>query len=57
VSIKPFNFAATPHIHFGAGQRARLKELAGTFAQGGNNRLLLLTGGQSFDDSAMCQAL
>ncbi|OIO68246.1 MAG: alcohol dehydrogenase [Zetaproteobacteria bacterium CG12_big_fil_rev_8_21_14_0_65_55_1124] len=57
MSIKPFNFAATPHIHFGAGQRARLKELAGTFAQGGNNRLLLLTGGQSFDDSAMCQAL
>ncbi|MDQ6986414.1 MAG: iron-containing alcohol dehydrogenase [Mariprofundaceae bacterium] len=48
-----FNFAATPHIHFGIGQRAMLGELATGFGE----RLLLVTGGHSFDASPMCQQL
>jgi len=57
-NLGPFDFAATPHIHFGAGQRSRLKELAGSFGNNGENKgVLLVTGGHSFDASSMCQAL
>jgi len=55
--LNSFNFSATPHIHFGAGQRSRLKALVASFGQGGNNRALLVTGGQSFDTSTLCHAL
>ncbi|MDQ6965364.1 MAG: iron-containing alcohol dehydrogenase, partial [Mariprofundaceae bacterium] len=52
--LNPFNFAATPHIHFGAGQRTRLKELVASFATDDNKGILLVTGGHSFDASALC---
>jgi len=52
-----FDFASTPHIHYGIGQRARLKELVVSFGQGGNNRILLVTGGHSFDASDLCRML
>lgn len=55
--LAPFNFAATPHIHFGAGERARLKGLAASFAGARQKEILLVTGGHSFDASAMCMAL
>ncbi|MDX8392031.1 MAG: iron-containing alcohol dehydrogenase [Mariprofundaceae bacterium] len=51
--ITDFNFAATPHIHFGNGQRAILNTLVAGFGE----RLLLVTGGRSFDASPMCQKL
>jgi len=57
VSIKAFNFAATPHIHFGAGERAKLKGIAGSFATADNKGILLVTGGHSFDASALCTDL
>jgi len=57
VSINPFEFAATPHIHFGAGRRSSLKQLAGSFERNGDGRLLLVTGGSSFDASGKCRAL
>jgi len=53
----PFNFAATPHIHYGVGERARLAGLAETFATGNRRDVLLVTGGHSFDASAMCMEL
>jgi len=55
--MKAFDCASTPHIHFGAGQRSRLKALAELFSQGENNRLLLVTGNSSFDSSQMCMSL
>ena len=48
-----FDFAATPHIHFGMGKR---HDLLGII-QGYGNKILLITGGKSFDDSALCQQL
>jgi len=48
-----FSFASTPHIHFGAGQRSLL---AGLIRAYGHN-VLLLTGGKSFEQSALCQGL
>jgi len=42
-----FVFAATPHIHFGAGKRRELPGLIASFGQ----RVLLVTGGASFDAS------
>ncbi len=48
-----FNFAATPYIHFGNGKRTILGELTGGFGE----RVLLVTGGDSFDASPMCQQL
>ena len=57
MSIAPFDFAATPHIHFGADQRSRLKDLAASFADAQHKGVLLVTGGQSFDTSMMCKAL
>jgi len=55
--LNPFDFAATPHIHYGIGKRASLKDLVASFGQGHNNRVLLVTGGHSFDVSQMCQTL
>ncbi len=57
ISPGPFDFASTPHIHFGAGQRARLKDMVAEFGGGGNKRLLLVTGAHSFDASPMCREL
>ncbi|MDQ6973809.1 MAG: iron-containing alcohol dehydrogenase [Mariprofundaceae bacterium] len=48
-----FSFAATPHIHFGAGQRALLAGLLKTFG----SKVLLITGEVSFDDSDLCVTL
>jgi len=48
-----FSFAATPHIHFGIGQRSLLADLIRAY---GHN-ILLLTGGKSFEQSALCQGL
>jgi len=57
-----FNFAATPHIHFGAGERSKLKGLAASYADDARpsdarRGVLLVTGGKSFDSSALCMAL
>ncbi|MDX8398399.1 MAG: iron-containing alcohol dehydrogenase [Mariprofundaceae bacterium] len=51
--IDNFSFAATPHIHFGAGQRALLPRLIKNFG----TKVLLVTGGLSFDNSSLCQQL
>jgi len=48
-----FNFAATPQIHFGAGRRSELSAIVREFG----NRLLLVTGGASFDASPLCAQL
>jgi len=48
-----FSFAATPHIHFGAGKRDELSAIA----RGFGTRLLLVTGGASFDASPLCTQL
>ncbi len=48
-----FRFSATPTIHFGAGQRALIPDLAAGFGR----RIALVTGGRSFDDSPLCQEL
>lgn len=55
--LAPFSFAATPHIHYGAGERARITGLVEAFATGDRRDVLLVTGGHSFDASAMCTAL
>ena len=55
--IAAFDFAATPHIHFGAGQRSRLLDLAESYAVGAARCVLLVTGGQSFDASPLCREL
>jgi len=53
--IKPnsFSFASTPHIHFGAGRRTELTDILSEFGK----RILLVTGGHSFDASSLCQEL
>ncbi len=48
-----FSFAATPHIHFGAGKRSDLATIVRSYGK----RMLLVTGGSSFDKSPICQAL
>ena len=48
-----FNFAATPHIHFGAGARSMLPEMVSGYGE----RMLLVTGGRSFDESPLCRQL
>ncbi|HXH72291.1 MAG TPA: iron-containing alcohol dehydrogenase [Mariprofundaceae bacterium] len=48
-----FFFASTPHIHFGAGKRSKL----GGIVAGYGSRLLLVTGGHSFDTSTRCRTL
>jgi len=55
--MNPFDFAATPHIHYGIGKRASLKDMVASFGRGSNNRVLLVTGGHSFDASPLCQTL
>lgn len=57
INLGPFDFASTPHIHFGVGARVRLKDLAAGLGGSGNKRLLLVTGAHSFDASAMCREL
>lgn len=51
--LNSFDFAATPHIHFGVGTRSTLTTIIQTYG----NRVLLITGGKSFDDSDLCQQL
>ena len=51
--IHSFSFASTPHIHFGAGQRRILPDLLHQYGR----KVLLFTGGESFTQSALCQAL
>lgn len=51
--IDPFFFAATPHIDFGAGRRNGLPNIVRQFGR----KLLLVTGGKSFDHSSLCQDL
>lgn len=51
--IDPFFFAATPHINFGAGRRNGLPEIVRLYGR----KLLLVTGGKSFDHSSQCQDL
>lgn len=51
--IAGFCFAATPHIHFGAGQRAKLADILKAYG----SRVLLVTGAYSFDASPLCRAL
>jgi len=48
-----FNFAATPHIHFGAGKRALLPDIIRSYGR----RIVLVSGGHSFDASTLCQDL
>lgn len=48
-----FTFAATPTIHFGVGQRQKLPSILAQFGA----RILLISGGQSFDQSQLCQAM
>ena len=48
-----FSFAATPHIHFGVGQRALLPDLIRVYGR----KVLLLTGSKSFDASTLCQGI
>lgn len=49
----PFSFAATPHIHFGAGKRAELASILRLYGK----KVLLVTGGGSFDGSDLCSEL
>jgi len=51
--LNPFDFAATPHIHFGVGTRSTLVSIIQSYG----NKALLITGGKSFDDSGLCQNL
>ncbi len=51
--IPGFFFAATPHIHFGAGKRSQLSSIIRPYG----HRVLLVTGGASFDRSPLCQSL
>ncbi|MDQ6967490.1 MAG: iron-containing alcohol dehydrogenase [Mariprofundaceae bacterium] len=48
-----FSFAATPHIHFGVGQRALLADLIHAYG----HKVLLFTGSRSFDESSLCQGV
>jgi len=51
--MSSFFFAATPHIHFGAGTRLKLPDII----QGYGQKVLLVSGNQSFDSSTVCQSL
>ncbi|MDQ6991526.1 MAG: iron-containing alcohol dehydrogenase [Mariprofundaceae bacterium] len=51
--IHSFSFAATPHIHFGVGQRVLISDLLKDFG----SKVLLITGGTSFDASPLCSEL
>jgi alcohol dehydrogenase len=51
--IDPFFFAATPHIDFGTGRRNGLPDIVRLFGR----KILLVTGGKSFDHSSLCQDL
>ncbi|MDQ6981796.1 MAG: iron-containing alcohol dehydrogenase [Mariprofundus sp.] len=51
--IPDFLFAATPHIHFGTGKRSQLSSIIQQYG----HRILLVTGGTSFDKSPLCQTL
>jgi len=53
IEMTSFSFASTPHIHFGSGKRAELAGILSGFGQ----RVVLVTGGQSFDTSPTCQEL
>jgi len=55
--LTAFDFAASPHIHFGPGKRDILKKLAASFSHEDGGRLLLVTGGGSFDASPLCRKL
>ncbi|GAV21464.1 acetaldehyde dehydrogenase / alcohol dehydrogenase [Mariprofundus micogutta] len=46
-----FFFASTPHIHFGTGTHQKLPDIIHSYG----TRVLILTGGNSFDTSAICQ--
>jgi alcohol dehydrogenase class IV len=48
--LPTFNFAATPHIHFGVGQRTVLTHILSSYG----SKVLLITGGASFDESPVC---
>ncbi len=48
-----FHFAATPHIHFGIGMRNKLVSII----QSLGSKVLLITGGKSFDNSPLCLEL
>jgi len=51
--IADFLFASAPHIHFGAGKRRMIPEVLSRFGQ----RVLLVTGSESFDRSDCCQEI
>src|SRR5688572_21357582 len=51
--IAGFNFAASPHLHFGAGKHKVLPDLVRSF---GSN-ILLITGASSFRSSVVGQQL
>jgi alcohol dehydrogenase len=51
--IKPFSFASTPHIHFGIGSRSLLTRLLNNYG----SKVLLVSGGRSFDELPLCQQL
>jgi len=55
--LTTFDFAASPHIHFGPGKRDLLKKLASSFSHEDGGRILLVTGGGSFDASPLCRKL
>ncbi|MBL4775647.1 MAG: iron-containing alcohol dehydrogenase [Mariprofundus sp.] len=48
-----FDFAATPHIHFGVGERHSLLDIVQQYGR----KVLLLTGAASFDRSVYCHDL
>jgi len=48
-----FEFVSSPHIYFGAGKRLLVPEIMKQYGQ----RVLLVTGGRSFDESSMCRNL
>lgn len=51
--MQDFFFASTPHIHFGPGIRRQLPKILASYGR----RVLLVSGGASFDASPMCQQL
>lgn len=48
-----FFFASTPHIHFGLGMRSKLPDIIRSYGV----KALLVTGGDSFDASGVCQEM
>jgi len=53
MQLNPFDFAATPFIHFGVGKRDILPGILASYG----SRVLLISGGTSFDASPLCQVL